>query len=522
LCYEVAVALRSDFGHCGTAAGRIPLVLWEQFRYDPATIDICVRGSYTLESWFELIRQEIDAGRPTWYAIGNSTMGHMIVCDGWREQVTDQFEYHMNYGWGQTSSNAWFVLDNLYCYWVPGDICPPQYENMVLGIQPMTVPSLQCKSFEIDDSEGGGDGLAEPGEGLTLSVTIVNAGGGHAQNVTGIMSFSGTEIGVTTASADFGAEILCGAEATSLSPFEISIDPTCPDPHVAVLEILLTADGGYSVTDSIMLFVGNTAGFSDDMEASDRPWVHRSALGIFKDEWHRETERSFSGTTSWKAGGAGAADYCNLAGGDLITPPFLLPPGAELTFRHWLEVEEESATTAFDAASVWVLTPEGGREQVFPVDGYSHTVYYGYPWAVVPAGTPCFSGQRDWSLATFDLSGLSGVAQIAFHFGSDSNTEYEGWYIDDVAVTSTTCCIGRVGDANGASGDEPTIGDVTIMIDALFIGENWSVIPCLAEADINQSGGPDPTSSDITIGDVSYLIDYLFIAGEVIGLPDCL
>jgi hypothetical protein len=60
------------------------------------------------------------------------------------------------------------------------------------------------------------------------------------------------------------------------------------------------------------------------------------------------------------------------------------------------------------------------------------------------------------------------------------------------------------------------------MIDALFIGEDWSVIPCLPEADINQSGGIDPGPSDITIGDVSYLIDYMFIAGEVIGLPDCL
>jgi hypothetical protein len=88
------------------------------------------------------------------------------------------------------------------------------------------------------------------------------------------------------------------------------------------------------------------------------------------------------------------------------------------------------------------------------------------------------------------------------------------------------CCTGRVGDANGAGGDEPTIGDVTIMIDALFIGQDWTLIPCLTEADINQSGGTDPQSGptgDITIGDVSYLIDYMFITGpESMTLPDCL
>jgi hypothetical protein len=92
-----------------------------------------------------------------------------------------------------------------------------------------------------------------------------------------------------------------------------------------------------------------------------------------------------------------------------------------------------------------------------------------------------------------------------------------------VATEYTSCCLARVGDANGAGGDEPTIGDVTVMIDALFIGEDWSVVACLPEADINQSGGSDPQTSDITIGDVSYLIDYLFIAGPTgTTLPDCL
>jgi hypothetical protein len=87
------------------------------------------------------------------------------------------------------------------------------------------------------------------------------------------------------------------------------------------------------------------------------------------------------------------------------------------------------------------------------------------------------------------------------------------------------CCVGRVGDANGSGDNEPTIGDVSVMIDALFIGNDWSVISCLTEADVNQSGGSDPQggpTGDITIGDVSYLIDYLFITGMSLGLPDCL
>jgi len=91
-----------------------------------------------------------------------------------------------------------------------------------------------------------------------------------------------------------------------------------------------------------------------------------------------------------------------------------------------------------------------------------------------------------------------------------------------IARWDKPCCVDRVGDANGVGGDEPTLGDVSTMIDALFISGNPEVIACLTEADINQSGGVDPQPSDITIGDISTLIDYLFITGPSLGLADCL
>jgi len=86
------------------------------------------------------------------------------------------------------------------------------------------------------------------------------------------------------------------------------------------------------------------------------------------------------------------------------------------------------------------------------------------------------------------------------------------------------CCIGRVGDANGYGGDEPTISDISTLIDAKFInGICGGIIFCLAEGDVNQSGGTDPTCDDVTISDISTLIDYLFITGpETAMLLDCL
>jgi len=85
------------------------------------------------------------------------------------------------------------------------------------------------------------------------------------------------------------------------------------------------------------------------------------------------------------------------------------------------------------------------------------------------------------------------------------------------------CCLGRVGDVNGAGGDEPTISDISAAIDALFISGDCGVMLCLAEADVNQSGGVYPGCGDITISDIATLIDYLFITGpETATLLECL
>jgi len=96
------------------------------------------------------------------------------------------------------------------------------------------------------------------------------------------------------------------------------------------------------------------------------------------------------------------------------------------------------------------------------------------------------------------------------------------WASGEFSVLFAGCCVGRVGDVNGDGNDEPTIGDISMLVDLLFINNNPAVITCWTEADINQSGGTIPGPDDISIGDISVLIDYLFITGPELGLRDCL
>ena len=126
------------------------------------------------------------------------------------------------------------------------------------------------------------------------------------------------------------------------------------------------------------------------------------------------------------------------------------------------------------------------------------------------------SGLWTWSGVTVPQTGF---LDIEFQFyGSDYSLEH---FVLHVAIMDAgcDCCAGRVGDVNNSGEDEPTIADVTMLIDHLFITRPG--LACYREGDINQSGGLDPYVDDITIADVSILIDYLFITGPTLGLPNC-
>jgi hypothetical protein len=131
-----------------------------------------------------------------------------------------------------------------------------------------------------------------------------------------------------------------------------------------------------------------------------------------------------------------------------------------------------------------------------------------------------------------DLNGLS-EDHLSLYSSEDGGTTWtnRGGTTDSVANTvslvgvdsfsrwtlgpaQTSCCTGMVGNVNGIGGDKPSIGDVSVLIDALFISGTPTVITCLAEADVNRSATGEPQFKDLTIGDISILIDYLFISGS--------
>jgi hypothetical protein len=55
-----------------------------------------LRANYTQSAWINLLKQQLDAGKPILYAGFGSGGGHAFVCDGYN----DSNMFHMNWGWG--------------------------------------------------------------------------------------------------------------------------------------------------------------------------------------------------------------------------------------------------------------------------------------------------------------------------------------------------------------------------------------------------------------------------------------
>ena len=98
LMYHCGVAVNMDYApngsgaHSASAAG----ALTGNFYYASST-RLVIRNYVSTEYWIALIKDELDAGRPLYYAGNdNESGGHAFVCDGY-----DSGDYfHFNWGWG--------------------------------------------------------------------------------------------------------------------------------------------------------------------------------------------------------------------------------------------------------------------------------------------------------------------------------------------------------------------------------------------------------------------------------------
>lgn len=293
-------------------------------------------------------------------------------------------------------------------------------------------PDLVAGGVRVDDSAGNGDGQLDPGEDADLYVTVLNLGSGAANDLQGLLSTADPYV---TLNSDLSAfpDIPGGGDGESITPYNLSVDATCPKGHVAAFALGLATDMGYQTRDSLYVQIG---GFRDDMESGQGDWTHSAVTQGYNDEWHLSTQRNNTpgGSWSWKCGDTGGGDYNDYDDAGLVTPTLYLGVGAKLRFYHWMAAELDSGNYAWDGGIVEISTDQGNSwAQITPEGGYPYLITNNAASPFAP-DTPCYSGSVNWEEEVFDLSAYSGEAYVRFRFGTDGNTTEEGWYIDDVRV----------------------------------------------------------------------------------------
>ena len=133
LVYHCGVAVDMNYGPAsqidsmgsGASSNDVVKALQRYFHYDSG-MELKYRSYYSEKKWISMLKKELDAERPVYYAGMDTALGgHAFVCDGYDE---DEF-FHFNWGWYGVN-DGYFLLKDLN----PGIFPTFHFNNQVHAI----------------------------------------------------------------------------------------------------------------------------------------------------------------------------------------------------------------------------------------------------------------------------------------------------------------------------------------------------------------------------------------------------
>ncbi|MBN1338818.1 MAG: C10 family peptidase [Bacteroidales bacterium] len=144
IMFHAGAAVEMDYGATASFSGTTSIrnALPERFGYSTRA-QLLKKSHFADSVWVSLLLNELDHGRPVFYAISSGTGGHFVVLDGYAGSGC----FHFNWGNGlQAGYNK--LLSEL-----------PVVQEAIIGIEPDTVPSGDVNRFlarfcRFDDGSG--------------------------------------------------------------------------------------------------------------------------------------------------------------------------------------------------------------------------------------------------------------------------------------------------------------------------------------------------------------------------------
>lgn len=316
----------------------------------------------------------------------------------------------------------------------------------------ISAPEVTLESWAITDSvAGNGNGCLEAWEFQNLTCVYRNRGSAEVVGPVLTLSFPIYSWGKTVKGVVEAPVIPAGGTITFPADLMWFVNETTPPFSMIAMILTLEAQNVPAYDETLMV---QTCGYTlADSVNAEGTFHHQAIVGV--DQWHVSTERCHSAPSSWKCGTASAGVYANMTESILTLPPLCLYDNSAMTFWHRMNAE---AGTVYP---YWAL--DAGVVEISQDQGRTWTIVTPaspYPSRASPYNTiflapyqRCYSGTFDWKKETFNLSAYHGPILLRFHFASDEQYGYEGWYVDDVNVTTSV-------PTGVDGGDMPRIGRV--------------------------------------------------------------
>lgn len=107
LLYHCGVSVDMNYGTDGssTPSNKVPDALTNYFGYSSSVALVHKNNGYTDATWKSLLKNELDASRPLYYAGQNRASAHAFICDGYDSR--DYF--HFNWGWSGQNDGYYMI-----------------------------------------------------------------------------------------------------------------------------------------------------------------------------------------------------------------------------------------------------------------------------------------------------------------------------------------------------------------------------------------------------------------------------
>ncbi len=296
-------------------------------------------------------------------------------------------------------------------------------------------PIIKLENWVTSDTLlGNGNGCVEAWEFVNLTTSWTNIGSVDIPSPVLTLAMPDIENARPYKDRTELPSIQVGSTVTSNNNLSFFVRPEAPP--FSEFPVILKLEKENFAVHSETLRVTTCGHMIDDTVDSVSFFDHRSIVGV--DGWHISGSESYSPPNSWKCGAASPEDYPNMMEAVLVSPPLCLGENSTLSFRHKIDAEAESIYP------YWA--EDGGIVEISTDRGNSWTVIspvYNYPCRASGSNTifldpyqRCYSGRTGWEYQEFDLSTFSGQVMIRFHFASNEQYGFEGWYIDDINITT--------------------------------------------------------------------------------------